>query len=323
MNDVPFHSSSASDARGAVSSGAAPEPAQSFEETAFRLYACEFSWDIEKSLQLALFRTYAVPEISRILATTGEFETRPRKRYDDTELILAETIEHGLDSARGQRSIARMNAMHARFRIRDDDMLYVLSTFVCEPVRWLDRFGRRPMTESERQAWFRFYRGLGKRMGIRDLPEELAELKRRNDAYERKRFRSAETNNRIATATRDLFLSFYLPRWLNWAGRPVINALLDTALLDSMGFAAPPGWVRHSVLAGLRLRARALRWLPQRRKPRRLTHLPRPTYPEGYRIEELGTFAKEKPILAIRTNGDPVAPSEEMDTLLALGTQVD
>ncbi|MEM9315559.1 MAG: hypothetical protein AAGA95_13115, partial [Pseudomonadota bacterium] len=93
---------------------------------------------------------------------------------------------------------------------------------------------------------------------------------------------------------RDLFLSFYLPHWLNWAGRPVINALLDTALLDSMGFVAPPRWVRHSVYAGLRLRAWALRWLPQRRKPRRLTHLPRPTYPEGYRIEELGTFAKEK-----------------------------
>ncbi|MEL7046007.1 MAG: oxygenase MpaB family protein [Pseudomonadota bacterium] len=294
MNDAPFPKSCPSDASGAVPSGTSPNPKESFEETAFQLYAYEFSWDIEKSLQFALFRTYAVPEISRLLATTGEFETRPRKRYDDTELILAEIIEHGLDSPRGVRSIARMNAMHARFRIRDDDMLYVLSTFICEPIRWLDQFGRRPMTETERRAWFKYYRGLGARMGIRDLPDDLADLMRWNESYERERFRFAETNNRIATATRDLFLSFYLPRWLNSAGRPVVNAVLDTSLLESMGFAAPPQWLRHAVFAGLRLRARALRWLPRHHRPRRLTQLPRPTYPEGYRIEELGTFAKAK-----------------------------
>jgi len=35
-----------------------------------------------------------------------------------------------------------------------------------------------------------------------------------------------------------------------------------------------------------------LRWFPERRKPRLGTQVKRPTYPEGYRIEELGTFGK-------------------------------
>ena len=269
---------------------AALDPDKDYGEIARLLYAYEFSWDIERALEFALFRTYAVPSISGLLAKTGEFETRPRKRYDDTELILAETIEHGLDSPRGRRSIARMNAMHGRFRIDNADMLYVLSTFICEPIRWLDRFGRRSMTENERRAWFLYYRGLGERMGIREIPLELAELMRWNVEYEAANFRFSDTNRRIAEATSDLLLGFYLPRWLFWTGRPAVRAFLDRPLLESMGFRPAPGWLRRLLMVTLRIRAGVLRRLPPRRRPRRLTQIPRPTYPEGYRIEELGTF---------------------------------
>lgn len=275
---------------------AALDAEESYEEIACLLYACEFSWDIERALEFALFRTYAVPSISGLLAGTGEFETRPRKRYDDTELLLAETIENGLDSPQGERSIARMNAMHGRFRIANADMLYVLSTFVCEPIRWLDRFGRRSMTENEQRAWFLYYRGLGERMGIQEIPAALADMMRWNQDYEAAHFRYADTNRRIAQATRDLLLGFYLPRWLFWAGRPAVHAFLDRPLLEAMGFRPAPGWLRRMMMALLRVRARVLRLLPPRRTPRYLTQVPRPTYPEGYRIEELGTFRKrEKP----------------------------
>lgn len=270
---------------------AALNPEESFEEIARHLYVYEFSWDIERSLEFALFRTYAVPSISGLLAKTGEFETRPRKRYDDTELTLAETIEHGLDSPDGQRSIARMNAMHGRFRINNADMLYVLSTFICEPIRWLDRFGRRPMTDREQRAWFLYYCGLGQRMGITDIHADLDTMMLWNAAYEADNFRFSQTNQRISEATIKLLLGFYLPSWLYWAGRPAVRALLDPPLLDSMGFRPVPAWFSRLTLGALRTRAAVLRWLPLRRKPRLLTQLPRPTYPEGHRISELGTFA--------------------------------
>ncbi|MEM8949876.1 MAG: oxygenase MpaB family protein [Pseudomonadota bacterium] len=266
------------------------DPETDFEQIAFLLYAYEFSWDIERALELALFRTYAVPSISGLLAKTREFETRPRKRYDDTELLLAETIEHGLDSAHGKRSIARMNAMHGRFAIKNDDMLYVLSTFICEPIRWLGLFGRRPMSEREKRAWFLYYRGLGERMGIQNIPSNLDEIMRFNIDYEAEHFQFAKSNQRIAEITTDLLLSFYLPRFLFWLGRPVVRALLDPPLLESMGTPIAPAWLQGAVVGMMKLRAAALRVLPRRRKPRRLTQIPRPTYPKGYRIEELGTF---------------------------------
>jgi hypothetical protein len=73
----------------------------------------------------------------------------PQKRYDDTDLIVSEIIENGFDSPRGGRAIARMNALHGRFRIANEDFLYVLSTFVFEPIRWNERFGWRRMTETK------------------------------------------------------------------------------------------------------------------------------------------------------------------------------
>ena len=266
------------------------DPLTDCREIACLLMPCEFSWDIERSLEFALFRTYAVPSISGLLARTGEFECRPRKRYDDTELILSEILENGFDSTRGRSALARMNEMHGRFRITNEDMLYVLSTFVFEPIRWLERFGRRPMTEHEMTAWFHYYRELGLRMGISDIPADRAGLEAVNRQVEATRFRYAESNRRIGSVTRDLLLGFYMPRWLFRAGRPVAHAFMDTALLRAMGFPTPPIWLRRAVMVGMRLRRPMLRLLPPRHRPRLLTKVRRPTYPEGYRVEELGTF---------------------------------
>ncbi|MBF9029826.1 DUF2236 domain-containing protein [Rhodobacterales bacterium HKCCE3408] len=261
-----------------------------YEETVFRLAAWDFAWDIERSLEFALFRTYAVPSISGLLAKTGEFERRPRKRYDDTELILSEMVEHGIDSARGQAALDRMNAMHGAYRIANSDMLYVLSTFVFEPIRWLDRFGWRRLTEAERDDIFAYYRALGARMGIADLPESRAAFDAFNRAYEAEHFRFADSNARIAQATMDLMLGFYAPRVLWPLGRPVMRAMMDPPLLAAMGLKPAPGWLVALVHGGLGLRARALRVLPKRRRPHLLTRVRRPSYPGGYAIADLGTF---------------------------------
>ena len=45
-----------------------------------------------------------------------------------------------------------------------------LVRFVYDPIAWLDRYGWRKLTDAERLAAFHFYREVGKRMGIRDIP---------------------------------------------------------------------------------------------------------------------------------------------------------
>lgn len=110
------------------------DPETDHEQISYLLSCHVFPWDLERALEFALFRTFAVPSISGLLAETGEFFHRPRKRYDDTELILFEILEHGINSMQGKRAIQQMNRMNERFQISNGDFLYVLSTFIFEPI---------------------------------------------------------------------------------------------------------------------------------------------------------------------------------------------
>jgi hypothetical protein len=183
------------------------DPETDYERIVYLLSVYEFSWDIEKALEFALFRTYAVPSISSLLSRTGAFSKDTRKRYDDTELILSEIAENGQDSDPGRKAIERMNDMHGRYRISNNDMLYVLSTFVVEPVKWLERFGKRAMRPAEIEASVLYYQALGQKMGIKDIPLDFVEFEEYQRAYEATHFHYEDTNAEIGCLTRDLLLS--------------------------------------------------------------------------------------------------------------------
>ncbi len=263
------------------------DPRRDCQEIARHLATVVFPWDTTRALELALFRTFASARIGGLLHGTGEFEACTGKRYDDTDLIISEIIENGFDSPRGARAIARMNALHGRFRIANEDFLYVLSTFVLEPIRWNQRFGWRCMTESEKLAWFWFWRQVGERMLIRDLPGSHADCERFSSAYEAANFRFTTASQGVALATRELFAGLF-PVLLRPLVRRSIHALLDQALLTAFDLRPAPRWLAWAAERALRARASALRWLPQRRRPKLRTQIPRADYPQGYRIESLG-----------------------------------
>ena len=247
----------------------------------------EFPWDTTRSLELALFRTFAVPSIAELLDRTGEFGRAAQKRYDDTDLILSAIVEDGYDSDAGKRAIRQMNRIHGRFEIANEDFLYVLSSFVFEPIRWNARFGWRPLIETEKLATFEFWREVGRRMAIRDIPDEYTELERLNEEYERDRFRRTEATERVGRATRDMFLSWFpgLPKRFGSRG---IYALMDERLLDAFGFPHPPRALRTGVESALRTRGRVVALLPPRRSPRLRTRRRTRTYGREWRIEALG-----------------------------------
>jgi ER-bound oxygenase mpaB/B'/Rubber oxygenase, catalytic domain len=247
----------------------------------------EFPWDTTRSLELALFRTFAVPSIAAVLDESGEFGRAPQKRYDDTDLILSTIVEAGYESEEGKRAIRRLNRIHARFEISNDDYLYVLSSFVFEPIRWNARFGWRPLDETEKLATFEFWREVGRRMAIKGIPESSAELEARNEEYERRHFRRTEQSERVGRATRDMFLAWFpwLPRRL---GAQAIYALMDDRLLDAFGFPRPPQALRAVVETSLRARGRLVAFLPPRRRPRLRTRRKTRTYGREWQLEALG-----------------------------------
>ncbi len=263
------------------------DPERDAQRIAYLDTVFEFPFDTTRALEFALFRTFGSPAISKRLDATGEFAHRAQRRYDDTDLILSTIVESGYDSEYGRRAIRRMNRLHGRFEIANEDFLYVLSTFVLEPIRWNERFGWRRLVEQERLASFYFWREVGRRMGIKDIPDRFEDFERYNREYESANLRFAESNRRVALASRDMFLAWFpgVPKRL---GSHAIAALMDEPLRDALGFPHPPRALVRAVAGGLRARALAVRTLPARRKPKLRTRLRHRTYRAGYRIEALG-----------------------------------
>src|SRR3990170_3791644 len=117
------------------------DPEKDDQRIVFLSSRYDFPFDTTRALEFALFRTFCVPSISALLDRTAEFLHRAQKRYDDTDIIVSELMEWGYDSERGKRALRRLNQLHGRFAIANEDFLYVLSTFIYEPIRWNERFG--------------------------------------------------------------------------------------------------------------------------------------------------------------------------------------
>ncbi|WP_245673763.1 oxygenase MpaB family protein [Actinoplanes rectilineatus] len=183
-----------------------------------------------------------------------------------------------------------VNRAHGRYAITNDDMLYVLSTFVYDPIDWLDRFGWRPLHPHERVAAFHYYREVGSRMGIHDIPDTYQAFRNFKVDYEKANFVYTEDNRVVGTYTIDLFASWF-PGFLRPAARLGVRSLLDERMLRAFGFDAAPRWLTVAAEAALKARARIVRHFPPRtrsvlaQQSRNRTY---PGYPRGYSPADLG-----------------------------------
>lgn len=244
--------------------------------------------DFRVGLQLAFYRTFAVPRIAGLLAHTGEIGRQPHKRSIDTGLWMYELIESGIDSDRGRRVVNALNRMHSRWRIKAEDYRYVLLTFVVVPTRWIDAYGPRRLTELEKTAITRFYRELGQRMHITDLPRSYAEAERVLDEYEDRFIAYSDAGASLMQATQTV-MAEQLPGPLKPSATWLTRLILDEHVAHAVGLRPAPrtgrlllrliGTVRR--LTGRRRQLRADSWF----RPGRTIE---DVYPDGYELTDLG-----------------------------------
>ena len=249
-----------------------------------------FPWDMNRALELALLKTFCLPSISGLLHQTGEFEQRPRKRYDDTALIVAELFRLGPDTAGGHAIIQRLNRIHSTYAIRQEDYAYVLSGFVAEPIRWIESFGWRALQPLEQEALFLFWDHVGSLMHLEHRPSTLQELMELNQRANRELFACAESNQRVADATVTMLLAPWpapLQRWL----RSIVSSLLEPETLISLNWSPTPTWQSQAVRFVLHFRSFVLcavwsLWVPRRR--RFFSECPTSTYGKQFTMEQIG-----------------------------------
>lgn len=279
----------------------------------------EFPLVYRLALELGLFRTFAVPSTSAVLERTGKFSRCAARRYDDTDLLVREYMEpeDGEPGAEARRdaAVARLNAVHATVSpaVDNDDMLYTLSVFLLEPVRWIDAVEWRPLCGAEKAAMHAHWKRYGEKLGIRGVPSSYSAFEEWSRAFERRRMRFAPSNLAAAEPTLELLLSG-VPRALRPAARACAEALMDPPLQEAMGYRRRPA-LRRALLSLARARALFVRHICRPRDvPLRRTEPGKwpsetrtalfspyvATYPAGYRVDGLGAarpgaLAREPP----------------------------
>jgi hypothetical protein len=244
----------------------------------------DFPWDFDQGTAIAFLRDYGIPSISRLLDRTRQFEDHGIKRYDDTLVFQEEAVLEGVDSPRAKAAVDRLNAIHGHYSIPNDEFQYVLATTIVGPVRWIRRYGWRPIDPVELVALTRFTTRFGERMNITGLPDTYAGYEELLDSYEAEHFEFDPANKRVTEATIRIGRAT-APWYLKVGFRRVSIALMDEPLRVALGMEEQPRWLVRAVDLGLRLRAKALRFFPPRRAPYERHH---PTYPNGYEMAQIG-----------------------------------
>jgi ER-bound oxygenase mpaB/B'/Rubber oxygenase, catalytic domain len=252
-----------------------------------QLTGYEFPWDITRALELALFRTFCVPSIARTLDRTAEFHQRAQKRYDDTGLMVSILFKQGHDTPEGQAVIERMNQIHGHFAIANEDFLYILSTFIYEPIRWIERFGWRKLTPIEQEAIYYFWVAIGEQMHIHTIPGTYNDFEQFNRAYEQTHFQYHEANQRLGASTIALFLSWF-PAPLRPTIKPFVYGMMDDAMITAFDFPPPQPWQRQWASQLLRVRGKLLRYVPPRQTTDFYVDQKQLSYPHGRDLSDLG-----------------------------------
>ncbi|KAF8630568.1 hypothetical protein AX17_005380 [Amanita inopinata Kibby_2008] len=239
------------------------------------------SWDMpllmNYALAFALFKTYGIvravlvymlicspdsiffkPSISRLLASTKQLKglDTVSKRYADTEILISTWVDcplngiarNGTADPRGMLALARTNWLHSKYNIANEDLLYTLCLFVVEPPSWAEKYGWRPLSALEQQAFYAFWVEIGKRMNIKDIPDSLQGMKEWLKAYEMEQMVPAKTNQEVSFATVEELL-YPVPRFfgLKRFGRGLIAATVEDIARVSMMMPEQPWYMYTAV----------------------------------------------------------------------------
>ncbi|MEU7842808.1 oxygenase MpaB family protein [Micromonospora sp. NPDC049114] len=255
----------------------------------------EFPWDMKLGLNLAFNRSFSIPAIAAVHTATGELTNRTQKRIDDTGLLMYEMVLNGFDEPRGRDALRRVNQIHRPYDIGNDDFRYVLGCLVVIPTRWLQEYGWRQPCCHERQATYLFYRELGRRMGITDIPGSYAEFETWFDAHDAAHLQPNDEAAAIERATRMLMLT-RLPRLLAPLGNALVTAMYDAPLRRATRVDTPPWPVRAGLHAALKTRSRLQLWCGSpRTTPLFAEGISARSYPDGYEISQLGPHHDQAP----------------------------
>jgi len=204
-----------------------------YNEIARLLCTQEFPFEWYYGINIAFYRTFSSPTISSLYYNNGTIEKTAEKRVIDTDIIMWQPIEHGVDSEEGTKALLHLNDIHAVFKkkTQNADFVYVLCCFIKDILGMIELTGWRRITEHEKEALFNFWIRYGEVMQIKDLPKTLPEALQLVDDYVESDRSSKLTKggSKLTTA-----ITALLCKWF-WGVPDVVMHFGVTALLYIVG----------------------------------------------------------------------------------------
>ncbi|KIW71709.1 hypothetical protein PV04_03844 [Phialophora macrospora] len=226
------------------------------------LYDCPFIYAF--SGQFSLLKTFTIASGTGLLVKTRQLGSSMNvgRRINDTGLITTEFVIGSMDSERGSRALAKMNWMHRQYgdKITQPEMLHTLAVNILEAIRWVDTYEWRQLTYLEKVALFVYWREVGNRMGIKDIPPTLEKLAEWTEEYQKTAMAYSDDNRICADVSLEFFLK-HVSSPLRRVFRKAMMALLEERTREALGYAAPSTTVQTLVYRFFRLRAFVVRHL--------------------------------------------------------------
>jgi len=261
----------------------------------------EFPQIFGGSVVFALFKIYGIPNVSRLLVSTGELSNHETisKRISDTGVLVLEFCLNRPSSQRSMEAVARMNSLHEQYiqrkEISQADMLYTLSLFALEPIRFVEKYEWRPMNDLEQCASGTFWKAMGEEMNLdyskvvprfegsfTDGLDFLDALEKWSLNYEAQRMRPTESNWKVANGQMSALISG-LPSPMKTVVYWIVTVLAGERLRKAIMFPSAPPVFRYSMLGLLTLRKWSIRYLALPRTKRRIVVADEPESDGRYR----------------------------------------
>jgi hypothetical protein len=177
-------------------------------------------------------RQVAVPGIARVIYRGGSGGNLRdvARRTDDTLGLFGAFLRWGHSSPQGRAAIARMEQIHARFAIADEQKLYTLATLIFEGERIGRHLGVDLLSANQREAGWRFWRGVAEQMPLGGLPPTADELWSWMLEYEREHWRYTDEGRRVVDQFFEDWAARWFPRRLAGLGRQALLVLMGEDL---------------------------------------------------------------------------------------------